>query len=162
MRHGTCIVLTALLAACATRPAQPPVPALVEESLALVPTRTRGEFVLHANKLDTWNAVGQIVVNVPGVEYQGRSQMMDLYAVRYRGEPFLLLIRGLPLQGDDTTTTTRITAATLQGKPIDTDAAAELLALLQRELTAEIEDVRRRQAAEKRDGRKTKRTSKRK
>ena len=47
--------------------------------------------------------------------------------------------------------TTRVTATTAAGKPIDSDAAAELLALLQRELPAEIERVRKRQAAEKAD-----------
>jgi len=106
--------------------------------------------------------VGQIVVRLPDAVYDGRSQMMDLYSVRYRGQPFLLITRGLPLAGGDTVTATRVTAASLQGGPIDSDAAADLLALLERELPAEIERVRAQQAAEKQAAkRKPKRKSKR-
>jgi hypothetical protein len=141
-------LLLATLASCATRPA--PEPAQAEAAAApAAPMRTRGEFVLAADKLDTWNAVGQIVVRLPEAVYDGRSQMMDLYSVRYRDEPFLLITRGLPLAGGDTVTATRVTAASLQGGPIDSDAAADLLALLERELPAEIERVRAQQAAEK-------------
>jgi hypothetical protein len=113
------------------------------------PTATRGEFTIAAEKLDTWNAVGQIAVRTPGVEYQGRAQMLDLYVLRYRGVEFLVLTKALPASETITRLTTRVTATTPAGKPIDDDAVAELLALLQRELPAEIVSVRARQAAEK-------------
>jgi hypothetical protein len=45
-------------------------------------------------------------------------------------------------------TTTLVTARTIDGKPIDSDASTALLTLLQRELPAEIEHVRATQAAE--------------
>jgi hypothetical protein len=115
---------------------------------SIVPDVTRGEFTVSANKLDTWNAIGQIVVHTPGVEYDGRSQMLDLYTVRYRGQPFLLITRALLLSDTVRNTTTLVTARTSTGKPIDSDASADLLARLQRELPAEIARVRATQAAE--------------
>ncbi len=134
------------LAACTTRAPKPaPVP---EPTIVAPPTVTRGEFTLEADKLDTWNAVGQIVVNTPGLEYVGRSQMMDLYTVRYRGEEFLLLTKALLLSDTIKRTTTRVTATTRDGKPIDSDAAADLLGQLQQKLPAAIADVRVKQAAE--------------
>ena len=44
-------------------------------------------------------------------------------------------------------TRTRVTATTMAGKPIDEDATAEVLGMLQRALPAEVERVRRLQAA---------------
>ena len=85
------------------------------------------------------------------MEYEGRAQMLDLYTVRYRGVPFLLLTKALLLSDSIRKTTTRVTAATSDGKPIDDPASADLLALLQQELPAEIESVRARQAAEARE-----------
>lgn len=148
LRRGLAPCLALLLAACTTTrapQAQPPAP---EATPAAAPTATRGEFTLEADKLDTWNAVGQIVVNTPGLEYEGRSQMLDLYTVRYRGEEFLLLTKALLLSDTIRRTTTRVTATTREGKPIDSDAAAELLAQLQLKLPDEIEHVRAQQAAE--------------
>ena len=139
-----------LLGACRTqgpKSAQPapPSPAAVP---ARAPTTTRGEFTIAATKLDTWNAVGQIVVNTNGARYEGRSQMLDMYSVRYRDEPFLLITRALLLSDTVKVTTTLVTARTLAGKPIDSNASADLLALLQRELPAQIEKDRATQAAE--------------
>lgn len=141
------VTATLAVAGCATRPAaEPPTPPVSAPPSA--PTATRGEFTLEADKLDTWNAVGQILVNTPGVEYEGRSQMLDLYTVRYRGESFLILTRALHLSGDITRTTTRVTATTREGRPVDSDAVAELLGLLQRQLPEKIEWVRQAQAEE--------------
>jgi hypothetical protein len=134
------------LAACATRAPVHETPST--SATSIVPNVTRGEFTVAANKLDTWNAVGQIVMRTAGVEYQGRSQMLDLYTVRYRGQPFLLVARALPLSDTVRDTTTLVTARTPTGKPVDTDASAALLALLQRDLPAEIVRVRATQAAE--------------
>lgn len=141
-----CVLTGLALAACGTPAPKPEPPA--EPVVPAPPTVTRGEFTLEADKLDTWNAVGQIVVNTPGLEYIGRSQMMDLYTVRYRGEEFLLLTKALLLSDTIKRTTTRVTATTRDGKPIDHEAAAELLAQLQQKLPEAIADVRVKQAAE--------------
>ena len=142
------MVFTAcLLGACAAHPpAAAPVPAPVAAPAA--PTTTRGEFTIGASKLDAWNAIGQIVANTNGVLYQGRSQMLDLYTVRFHDQPFLLITRALPLSDTIKDTTTLVTARTLDGNPIDSDASAELLALLQQELPAQIDADRAKQAAD--------------
>lgn len=143
-------LLAILVAGCRT-PGKPAVEDEVPpvEIVLPPPTATRGEFTIEADKLDTWNAVGQIAVRTPGVEYQGRAQMLDLYVLRYRGEEFMVLTKALPTSETIKRLTTKVTATTPAGKPIDNDAVAELLALLQRELPAEIGIVRATQAAEK-------------
>lgn len=138
-----------LLAGCATRVGEVDAPSAPAAKSAASPTTTRGEFLVEAGGLDTWNAVGQIAVRAPGVTYEGRAQMLGLYALRYRGESLMVLTRPLLAAETAGRLTTRVTATTPAGKPVDSDAAADLLGLLQRELPAEIEDVRRRQAAEK-------------
>ena len=145
------LLLVALLGVGCRSPGKPVAePAPPPAGIVLpTPTVTRGEFTIEAEKLDTWNAVGQIAVRTPGVEYQGRAQMLDLYVLRYRGEEFLVLTKALPASASITRLTTRVTATTPSGKPIDSDAVADLLALLQRELPAEIVSVRARQAADK-------------
>ena len=149
-RQVAWIVLALVLSGCSTRPSvrTPPEEPSAEEAAVAAPTSTRGEFTIAADKLDTWNAVGQIVVRTEGVTYEGRSQMLDLYSVRYRGQPFMLFTRALSLSDTIKNITTLVTATTPQGKPIDTPPSAELLALLQIELPAEIERVRATQAAE--------------
>lgn len=143
------LLASGLLAACATRAPQPTTPVLAPPAaVPAVPTVTRGEFTIAANKLDTWNAVGQIVVRTPGATYEGRAQMLDLYSVRYHDLPLLLITRSLLLSDTVRQTTTLVTARTRDGKPIDNDASAELLALLERELPAQIEKDRAIQAAE--------------
>lgn len=140
------LVAAGLFGACRTHVPTPAPPAPVVAPV--VPTTTRGEFTIAATKLDAWNAVGQIVVNTPGATYEGRSQMLDLYTVRYHDQPFLVVTRALLLSDTLKETTTLVTARTLSGKPIDNDASAELLALLQRALPAQIEKDRIRQAAD--------------
>ena len=148
-RHrGRALLLVLLLSACATRTPAPEPPAAAPAAAPVPPTATRGEFTIEADKLDTWNAVGQLLVNTPGVEYEGRSQMLDLYTVRYRGQEFLLLTKALLLSDAIRRTTTRVTATTPGGQPVDSDASADLLARLQQKLPAAIEEVRVRQAAE--------------
>jgi len=143
-----CIAL--VLASCRTAPsnessAAPP-SAPIERPTAPV-TVTRGEFTLAADKLDVWNAVGQIVVNARGVEYLGRAQMLDLYSLRYRGVEFLVLTKAMTAAETGNRTRTRVTATTLAGKPIDNDATADVLGLLERALPAEVERVRAMQKA---------------
>jgi len=113
------------------------------------PTATRGEFTLPAHKLDVWNAVGQIVVNARGVEYLGRAQMLDLYSLRYRGVEFFVLTKAMTAAETGNVIRTRVTATTPAGKPIDADATAEVLGMLQRTLPAEVERVRAQQAKQK-------------
>ena len=140
-------LLAMLVVACASRPPKES-PAPVAAIEMPPPTETRGKFNIEADKLDTWNAVGQIVVRTPGVTYEGRSQMMDLYSVRYRDVEFMILTRALLLSDTIKKTTTLVTATTPEGKPIDSDAVVDLLAMLQRDLPAEIVSVQERQAAE--------------
>jgi hypothetical protein len=61
--------------------------------------------------------------------------------VRYRGEEFMLQTKSMVLSETIRKTTTRVTATTKDGKPIDSDAAADLLAHIQSELPAEVERV---------------------
>lgn len=143
------LMLCLVLAGCRTSGEPAAVPAASPIAIPSPPTATRGEFTIEADKLDTWNAVGQIAVRTPGVEYQGRAQMLDLYALRYRGVEFLILTKTLLLSETIKRQTTKVTAATPGGKPIDSDAVAELLALFQQELPMEIERVRAKQAAAK-------------
>jgi hypothetical protein len=135
------------LVACATHAPVPP-PPVTPVAPNVASTTSRGEFTLAATKLDVWNAIGQIVANTNGVRYQGRSQMLDLYTVRFHDQPFLLITRALLLSDTVKDTTTLVTARTLDGKPIDSDASAELLALLQQQLPVQIEKDRVRQAAD--------------
>jgi uncharacterized membrane-anchored protein len=149
-RKFACLCLLALLlAGCRTGPD----PRTPEKTLPieapLPPSVTPGEFLIEADKLDTWNALGQIAVRTHGVEYEGRAQMMDLYSLRYRGIAFMALTKSVLLSDTIKRTTTRVTATTLDGKPIDSQPVTEFLALLQRELPAEIESVRAKQAAQK-------------
>ncbi|WP_152600043.1 hypothetical protein [Noviluteimonas dokdonensis] len=141
------IVAGLLVTGCATKPKP------VEEAPAPVevpapPTTTRGEFLIEADKNETWNAVGQLVVNTPGVEYEGRSQMLDMYTVRYRGVEFLVLTKAMLLSETIRKTTTRVTATTPDGAPIDTNASADLLVMLEQKLPQAIKDVQARFAAE--------------
>lgn len=142
---------TFLLGCRTTAPAGPDAPAAVAEQ-ELPPAVTRGEFTIHADKLDTWNAVGQIIVRTPGVEYLGRAQMLDLYSVRAGGVEFLVLTKALLASETQNRLTTRVTATTPAGKPIDHDAVAGLLVRLQGELPQEIERVQARQQAERKAG----------
>lgn len=138
-----------LLAGCTSTPPRVASPEALPSTTTSEPATSAGEFTLTADPLDTWNAVGQIVVRTDDAEYESRAQMLGLYAVRYRREPFLLLVRALPLTDERRTALTEITAATHSGAPIHSDASARLLAVLQRELPAEILRVRGIQAAER-------------
>jgi uncharacterized membrane-anchored protein len=146
-RIACLLVIAAALAGCRTT-GKPATEAAPEVEIVLPPTTTRGEFTIVADTNETWNAVGQILVNTPGVAYEGRSQMLDVYTLRYRGVEFLVLTKAVLLSDTIRKTTTRVTATTADGKPIDTEASADLLALLQTRLPAAIQDVQRRFAEE--------------
>ncbi len=114
---------------------------------SLPPTLTRGEFTIHAIPLDVWNAIGDIVVRTPQASYDSRSQMLGLYSVRYKDQSLLILAHGLPLSDTVHELTTQVTAKSTVGVPVDSDVVADLLALLQQQLPAEIEQVHARQLA---------------
>ena len=124
-----------------------PTPPAVEQTPATPPPASRTAFDIEADKLDTWNAVGQILVRTPGVTYEGRAQMLDMYSIVYRGQALLVFTRALPLSDTIRRSTTQVSATPREGTIVDHDAARALLALLQPELRAEIRDVRRRQGS---------------
>lgn len=119
------------------------------DSAAAAATRSVSHdgFLIAADRLDTWNAVGQLLVRTDGVQFEGRSEMLDLHAVRYRGEGLLVLTPAVPLSDDVRESTTRVVAAAQDGSKLDSVAASELLAMLERALPAEIAQVRATQAA---------------
>lgn len=140
------LVATALgLAGCAQPPRTPDPP----PAEAPAPDTTPLRFNVEAGMNDTWNAVGQILVRTPGVSYDGRAQMLGLYAIRYRGEALMMLTRGVPASDTVRTLTTEVTVTTTQGKSMHSDGAADLLALLARQLPAEIASVKAGLAAQK-------------
>ena len=140
------ICLALALCACAHAPRTPTPPPAVA---APAPETPRPRFTVEASRNDTWNAVGQILVRTPGVEYDGRAQMLGLYAIRYRGEPLMVLTQALPLSDAITRTTTEVTVTPRREPPVGYDNAAALFALLERALPAELDSVRARFAAEK-------------
>jgi hypothetical protein len=143
MRTGLPLLIVLALAGCAQPVRKPP-----PETEAPVPDTTPLRFNVEAGMNDAWNAIGQILVRTPGVAYDGRAQMLGLNAIRYRGETLMLLTRALPLSDTINTLTTEVTVTTAQGKAMHSDSAAELLALLARELPAEIESVKAGLAAQ--------------
>ena len=118
----------------------PPLPA----SLPLPPRSDaatdvlRGEFTIAAGMLDTWNAVGQILVRLEGVAYEGRAQMLGIYVVRYRGERVLVVTRALVLSGTERRSLTRVSTVGPDGRRDDGAVAAALLGQLQQRLPEEL------------------------
>jgi hypothetical protein len=102
------------------------------------PDTERGDFTVGVSMLDAWNAIGQVLVRLDGVNYEGRAQMLGMYAVRYRGERFLILTRALVVDPKDPGMRTRVRAVVADGKPKTSDAALELLDLLERRMPAEL------------------------
>ncbi len=130
----TALVAAALLAAChGPRKEEPPV---------IVPPPAPAEFVFADNANDTWNTVGQILVRLPGVDYESRAQIMGLYTVRYRGETMLVRTQAMVLEKPSDGVRTRVFALLPDGKPNAAPAAHELLSELERRLPLEIEQYR--------------------
>ncbi|GAB3355825.1 hypothetical protein [Lysobacter tyrosinilyticus] len=102
------------------------------------PVSTQGDFEVPAGMLDTWNAVGQVLVRLDGVTYEGRAQMLGLYAVQYQGERFLIVTRGRVLQSPVDRELTYVRALSKSGGPNHGTCAAELMGHLQRALPAEL------------------------
>ncbi|MEO8742682.1 MAG: hypothetical protein ABI365_05760 [Lysobacteraceae bacterium] len=123
-----------LIAGCSSipRPQVAP-PAVVIEAPA-----PPSNFTIAGGELDTWNAVGQILVRLDGVTYRGRAQKLGLYDVEYRGEKFLILTRALVLSSAIQTTTTEVRTALQNGKPDSSVPAIALLGLLHTRLPEEL------------------------
>ena len=142
------LALAALLpAACGTL--QPP---------AAAPPRVAGDrgtdaaavsppgFTLAVDSLDAWNAVGQLVVRSHDIRLEGRAQMLDLHAVRFRGQGLLVLTRAVPLSDAVAMPTTRVSVVAQDGAASDATAAGLLLQVLREALPAEVARVRARPA----------------
>ena len=127
--------LFVLVAGCSMKPRPQieiaPLPPVVPE----IPVT---DFTIAAGMLDTWNAIGQILVRTDGVTYEGRAQMLGLYDVRYRGDRFLIVTRALTLTGERKVMTTKVAAVLQDGKPDGSAAAIELLGTLRARLPEEI------------------------
>lgn len=128
------VATVSLVAGCSSTPAPKVVPPAVVIEVPAPPAN----FTIAAGELDTWNAIGQLLVRMDGVTYEGRAQKLGLYAVEYRGEKFLLLTRALWLSNEIKVTTTEVRAALQDGKPNSSGPAIELLGLLQARLPAEL------------------------
>lgn len=146
------VALALALAGC-TRPLQKAEPAVEPSAPSVDASPLR--FTIEAGMNDTWNAVGQLLVRMPGIAYDGRAQMLGLNAVRYRGESLMVLTRALPLSDAVTVLTTEVAMAAPDGKLLHSDAAADIMARLERELPAEIERVRAGLAAQEKAARQT-------
>jgi len=129
------VAAVSLIAGCSSTPTPKNVapPAVVIEAPA-----PPANFKIAAGELDTWNAIGQLLVRMDGVTYEGRAQKLGLYAVQYRGEKFLILTRALWLSSEIKITTTEVRTALQDGKPNSSVPAIELLGLLQARLPSEL------------------------
>src|SRR3989339_1157666 len=122
-RHRPALIVIGFalgLASCAQperRPPAPTPPPFIEA--------TPVQLTVQAGMNETWNAIGQLLVDMPGVTWEGRSQMMGLNAVRYRGESLLVLTRAVPASATVRTLTTEVTVATQSGKRLHSAAAAD-------------------------------------
>jgi hypothetical protein len=64
--------------------------------------------------------------------------MLGLYAVRYRGERFMIVTRGLVATSQRRSIATEVSAIVPDGTAHGSAAAVELLGMLQRRLPAEL------------------------
>jgi hypothetical protein len=133
-------VLVSLAAGCRSTSKQGEAPPVVSGRAPAGPEEvaSRGTFIVAAGTQDTWNAVGQVLVRLDGVTYEGRALMMGLYVVRYRGERFLILTRGLVVTPERHGLATEVSARPVDGKTHASLAAVELLGLLQQRLPMEL------------------------
>jgi len=128
------VAAVSLVAGCSSIPA----PKVVPPAVVIEAPAPPAKFTIAAGELDTWNAIGQLLVRMEGVTYEGRAQKLGLYAVEYRGEKFLILTHALWLSSEIKVTTTEVRAALQDGKPNNSIPAHELLDLLQARLPAEL------------------------
>ncbi|MFC3715302.1 hypothetical protein ACFONC_03955 [Luteimonas soli] len=98
-----------------------------------------GAFTVSESMLDTWNTIGKVLVSMDGVRYEGRAQMLGLYAVGYRGERFLIRTRALVIEAPGQGLRTRVDALGPEGQATASPAAAALLQVLARRVPVEVE-----------------------
>jgi len=139
-RRLACIATLLLVPGCASlRPGEPAPPDVLPPAVEQAPNADLMRFAMPGvTMLYTWNAVGQVLVRLDGVSYQGRSQMLGLYDERYRGEHLLIVTRARVMRTSGDGMLTEVGALQHDGKPSDSAAAAELLRLLQQRLPAEL------------------------
>ena len=114
-------------------------PEAAEVRLAVsAPVSSHSGFAVPAGMLDTWNAVGQILVRLDGVTYEGRAQMLGLYAVQYQGERFLILTKARVLQSPADNELTYVRALLQGGGPNHGTPAVELMSQLEQRLPTEL------------------------
>ena len=128
------VAAVSLIAGCTSTPPKKIAPPVVVIAAPAPPAN----FNIAAGMLDTWNAIGQLLVRMDGVTYESRAQKLGLYAVEYRGEKILILTHALWLSSEIKVTTTEVRAALQDGKPNNSSPAIELLGLLQARLPAEL------------------------
>ena len=133
-----CLTGLMWLSGCSTLPHPPTEPPDVEPVPDEELDTEDGDFTVGVSMLDAWNAVGQILVRLDGVKYEGRAQMLGMYAVRYRGERFLILTRALVVDPTAPGMLTKVGAVMVDGKPNSSGAALELLDLLEQRMPAEL------------------------
>lgn len=109
--------------------------------VVLEPPQPFSDFTIGAGMLDTWNAVGQVLVRTDGITYRGRAQMLGLYDVEFRGERFLVLTRALLVDSHGHGMSTRVSVALQDGKPDGSAAALALLYSLQARLPDELQEI---------------------
>jgi len=132
------VLLGMALSACVSTPSpSPDMSTLPEPPVDVAPTH-RGEFSVAAGMNDTWNAVGQVLVRMDGIVYEGRSQMLGLYDVLYRGERMLIVTRGRVLRGPNDQELTVVTARQRSGALAHSAQAAELMARLEHQIPDEL------------------------
>jgi hypothetical protein len=133
-------LLTMFVAGCASVSEQPEHPSVA------IPTPEQpvdsGEFTVAENMLDTWNTIGKILVTLEGVRYEGRSQMLGLYTVRYHGEPFLIRTRAVAIDDASQGISTRVDALDSTGKPFTSPASVALLRILAERIPQEVAQYR--------------------
>lgn len=132
---ATCLFL--IVAACAGIGKRPVAPVVIE-----APPVDTGEFVVAESMLDTWNTIGKILVGLDGVTYEGRSQMLGLYTVRYRGDAFLISTQAVAIDALSSAMRTRVGALDTQGKPFSGANAVALLRILAERVPREVAQYR--------------------
>ena len=128
------VAAVSLIAGCTSTPPKKVMPPAVVIAAPAPPAK----FNIAADMLDTWNAIGQLLVHMDGVTYESRAQKLGLYAVEYRGEKILILTHALWLSSEIKVTTTEVRAALQDGKASNSAPAIELLGLLQKRLPTEL------------------------
>jgi len=136
------VVVASLVVGCSgvggTR-SSPDIPVATTPDTETAAEGDSGEFTIAASMNDTWNTVGQVLVRTDGVTYESRAQILGIYALRYRGERFLIRTQAVVIGSGADGMSTRVVALGLDGKVNHGPAAIELLKVLKQRVPLEIE-----------------------